>query len=486
MKRIFAFLPAALALGVLAAPSLADMTIKLKDGRTITLPVDPQDLNSVTFGPSAPNAGEPAGSSIAAIPSPPAAPAPLAPASQAGSGAGLPSVSGIPATPARPRSSGRVLQVGPSRELKTPSAAAAIAQNGDTIAIDAVNYVGDVAVWKADDLVIRGIGGRAHIEADGEAAQGKAIWVTAGKNTDIENIEFSGAKVGDGNGAGIRAEGANLTIFSCYFHDNQEGILAGDNPESDIVIDSSAFVRNGTDTGKVHGIYINHVRTLLVRGSVFEGTSVGHHIKSRAEIDYILYNRILDLADGTASYSIDLSNGGRGYIIGNVIEKGPKAQNYNFIAMAMEGPTNSFQELYVIGNTMVLDRSSGVFVHSRSPGPVLVADNILSGPGDPLQGSGKLIHNVIANPSGSKPGYLDDNGGGGNIVVRDAGFVDPAKYDYHLKPGSPAIGAGVDPGQAEGVKLLPDYQNLYPLGTEPRPPAMPPDDGAYRFASAAR
>ncbi|HEV8015238.1 MAG TPA: right-handed parallel beta-helix repeat-containing protein [Stellaceae bacterium] len=476
-----------LALGtVLAGPTLADMTVHLKDGRSFTLPVDPQDIDSLSFSGATAGAG-----TTAPLPPLPAAPTSsvtnivppvpgIAPPAAAAAMA-LPPAMASPGT--QPKASGRVLRVGPTRDIRTIHDAAAQAKDGDTIEIDAGTYTGDVATWHASNLTIRGMGGRPHLVADGEAAEGKAIWVTAGNNIRIENIEFSGATVPDNNGAGIRAEGANLTVFNCYFHDNQEGILTSDDPTSDIVIDASAFVHNGTQSGQTHGIYIGHIRTLFVRGSVFQGTTIGHHIKTRADNDYILYNRILDFADGTASYSVDMSNGGRGYIIGNVIEKGPKADNFTFIAMAMEGPSLSAQELYVVGNTMVLDRSSGIFVHSRSPGMAVVADNIMVGPGIALQGNGRLINNVIA--GGSSSG-LDANGGGGNKVVRDIGFVDPARGDYHLKPGSPAIGAGVDMQQVNGFKLMPDYQNLYPLGVEPRPASNPPDDGAYRFISAAR
>src|SRR6185437_8917179 len=137
------------------------------------------------------------------------------------------------------------------------------------------------------------------------------------------NIELSGCKVRDGNGAGIRAEGAGLTLVGMYIHDNEDGILSAPNPDSDIVIENSEFRHNGTTSGSTHGIYIGVVRNLVVRGSYFHDTVTGHHIKTRAQANYILYNRIFDYANGTASYSIDFSNGGRSYAIGNIIEKGP-------------------------------------------------------------------------------------------------------------------------------------------------------------------
>ena len=106
-----------------------------------------------------------------------------------------------------------VIRVGPEkRSPAPPSAAAKIARDGDVIEIDAGSYDGDAASWTQNGLTIRGVGGRAHLRAAGAHAEGKAIWVIKGANTTIENVEFSGAVVTDGNGAGIRQEGANLTV----------------------------------------------------------------------------------------------------------------------------------------------------------------------------------------------------------------------------------------------------------------------------------
>jgi hypothetical protein len=127
---------------------------------------------------------------------------------------------------ADPRETGReqqlvsVLRVGAQRQLERPSAAAQIARDGDTIEIDAGTYPGDAAVWRANRLTIRGVGGRAHLRADGAEAEGKGIWVIKGNDTTIESVEFSGAKVPDKNGAGIRQEGSGLTVRNCHFHDN--------------------------------------------------------------------------------------------------------------------------------------------------------------------------------------------------------------------------------------------------------------------------
>jgi hypothetical protein len=52
-------------------------------------------------------------------------------------------------------SRGDTLKVGPSQTYKTPSAAAAVAKNGDHIQIEPGQYF-DCAVWRADNLVIEG------------------------------------------------------------------------------------------------------------------------------------------------------------------------------------------------------------------------------------------------------------------------------------------------------------------------------------------
>jgi hypothetical protein len=494
MRGIFASLLilSVIAFGVQYAA--ADMVVKLKNGQVITLPVSPQDIDSVTFtaphaahAAAAPATPAPAAASTAmAAPTPAPMPAPSPVPALASASPAIPGAAAIPSqtlamsplAPSHP--SGRVLHVGPGQDLKLPSQAAQAAQDGDVIEIDAGDYRGDVAVWKANDLVIRGVNGRPHLDADGSAAQGKAIWVTAGKDIRIENVEMSGCHVGDGNGAAIRAEGAGLVLSKVYIHDNEDGILTTDNGDSDVVIENSEFAHNGTTSGSTHGVYIGHVRSFTLRGSYFHDTETGHHVKTRALANYILYNRILDGPNGDASYSIDMSNGGRSYVIGNIIEKGPKAENFTLIAYAMEGPTNPVQELYVVGNTMIIDRSNGIFIRSRGPNPAFVADNVFAGPGELMTGSAKFVNNVLGNNAHAD---TDPNSGGGqgNRTVADLRFADPTRYDYHLLPGSAAIGAGADPGDGAGFKLMPVYEPLTPLGFATRPVGGALDAGALSF-----
>ena len=72
---------------------------------------------------------------------------------------------------------GRLLAVGRGRAYSVPSKAAKDARDGDIIEIQAGTYRGEVAVWRANNLVIRGVGGRVVLDAAGQSARGKAIWL---------------------------------------------------------------------------------------------------------------------------------------------------------------------------------------------------------------------------------------------------------------------------------------------------------------------
>jgi len=361
------------------------------------------------------------------------------------------------ADPAKPR----VLRVGPERDLKTPSAAAKIARNGDIIEIDAGTYAGDAAVWRAQHLTIRGVGGRAHLRADGAEAEGKGIWVVKGNDTTIEAIEFSGAKVSDENGAGIRLEGANLTVRDCYFHDNENGILTGANPASDVLVEHSEFARNGAGDGMSHNMYIGKVRSFTLRFSYVHHAQAGHDVKSRAARNTVTYNRIMDEHDGKSSYSVEFPNGGLSFLIGNLIQQGPQGENYTIVSYGTEGLQHPQNEFYMVNNTVVNDRPEGgrfVFV---KPGSIAkIVNNVFSGPGEVLNG-----------PAEQR----------GNVSVRRSDLVDADNFDYRLRPRAAAIGRAVDPGSAHGVALRPAFEYVHKAQSRARVNSDKLDAGALAY-----
>jgi len=288
---------------------------------------------------------------------------------------------------------GRILRVGPHRALHTPSAAAAIARDGDRVRIDAGDYR-DCAVWRQSDLFIEGVGGRARVHD--VVCANQAIWLITGSRIAIRNIDFAGAHSRTNNGAGIKFVGRTLSVASCSFVGNENGILIGPDPQSRILIAGSLFRDNGRcEPYCAHGVYASRVARLTVVDSVFLHQRTAHHIKSRARFTEIVGNRIADGADGTASYSIDLPNGGTALIRDNDIEKGPRSENLKaMIAIGAEGETNPPGDgIRIVGNRLRNDNPlADAFVRNfGTRDDVVLSGNRFFGPGSPLAGPGRVL-----------------------------------------------------------------------------------------------
>jgi hypothetical protein len=163
--------------------------------------------------------------------------------------------------------------------------------------------------------------------------------------------------VPDSNGAAIRYEGGSLSLSNDYFHDNQEGLLGAADPNGSIAIDNSEFAANGDGSGSTHNIYVGAIASFSLTNSYIHDAIVGHEVKSRAASNTITGNRIFDNG-GSASYSIDLPNGGNATISGNTIEQGAHTQNPAIFAWGEEGNTNGGM-MFITGNTIVNDDPSG-------------------------------------------------------------------------------------------------------------------------------
>ena len=283
------------------------------------------------------------------------------------------------------------LTVGPSETLKTPADAARMAKPGDTVLIAPGTYRSCV-VWQTDQLTIRGLG--AGPVFDGVVCQGKAIFVVHANDITLENLRFENATAPDGNGAGIRAEGKNLTVKNCVFTRNQDGILSSADPTSALLVTNSTFDGNGAclPGGCAHGIYAGHIGRLRVENSTFTDTQHGHSIKSRAARSEILNNHIIDGPTATASYLIDVPNGGTVLIKGNVLEKGANSENRaTAISIGAEGHLQPSDEVLIQDNTLTNDGGPTVFVRNAGTTPVQLVGNRFKGHAvTPLIGPGRV------------------------------------------------------------------------------------------------
>ncbi|HEX3484745.1 MAG TPA: FG-GAP-like repeat-containing protein [Micropepsaceae bacterium] len=256
-----------------------------------------------------------------------------------------------------------VLTVGTNQQFSTLGAAIGASHDGDTIYVQAGTYTNDFSDINTKISIV-GVGGLAHFVAAQEPSNGKGILVT---NTDvsIDHLEFSGVAVSDGNGAGIRYQGGALTITNSYFHDNQDGILGNSAAGGTVVIDHSEFGHNGAGDGYTHNLYINNIASLQISNSYIHDAVVGHEIKSRAIVTTLTNNRIDD-GNGTASYSVDLPNGGNATLQNNFIQQGPNTQNPSIVAYSEESAPMAGSQLTVSGNTIMNQAGSVLGVWNPS------------------------------------------------------------------------------------------------------------------------
>lgn len=345
--------------------------------------------------------------------------------------------------------------------------AARQARDGDTIEVFPGTYRGDVAVLLQRKLTIRGLGQRPVFIANGRVAEGKAIWVIRNGDISIDNIEFRGAMAPHHNGAGLRFEQGQLTVTRCAFFDNEIGILTGNTPESELLIQDSEFGHAPRTPGALHHLlYVGRIARFSVSGSRFQDGYLGHLIKSRARESVITYNLIADGPGGQASYEVDLPNGGSARIIGNVIQQSAGTNNPVVVSFGAEGQPWSNSALAMSHNTLVSDTLPGAWFlrvwSERLPAntPVHVLNNLSVGAG--------LL-------SLAAPGHFE-----GNYPALANMLIDIDGLDFRLGAHSLLRGLGVSPHLDDGTDLSPQAEFTLPVGKRPLPASAAWTPGAFQ------
>jgi Right handed beta helix region len=284
------------------------------------------------------------------------------------------------------------LRVGPGETYRTPSAAAAVAGDGDHIEIAPGRYV-DCAVWRADNLVIEG--DRPGVVIADKSCLGKGLFVVEGNNTTVRNLTLAHARVPSMNGSGIRLDHGNLTVDGVRFIENEMGILGGF-PGATVTVRNSLFKDNFKGGHRCvswcdHAVYIGRADLLRVENSRFSGTRQGHSIKSRARRTEVIGCTIADGPTGTSSYLIDAPNGGALVVRNNTLEKGPRSENHKAaIAIGEEGVTHPTPEIAIADNSFRNDdrQYPVAFVWNVTGTPARLNGNKLDGPVVVLVGEG--------------------------------------------------------------------------------------------------
>ncbi len=288
--------------------------------------------------------------------------------------------------------SGATLSAGPGKRYATPSAAIAEAEPGDTVAIYPGQYF-DCAVVTVPRLTIEGVGDAASVVLTDKTCQGKALLVIESPGVTVRNLTLTRARVPDQNGAGIRMEGGSLNVVGVRFINNQDGILTAPDPSWTLNVSDSLFERNGTcEQYCAHGIYAGDIGLVHIENSVFRATKEAHHIKSRALHTEVIHCTIEDGPTGTASYEIEVPNGGSLIARNNTIEKGPKATNTSAaIVIGSEGVSQPTPEITVEDNDFTNDLpQKTMFVRNLTATEAELKGNRLHGKVQALEGDGSV------------------------------------------------------------------------------------------------
>ena len=358
--------------------------------------------------------------------------------------------------------------VGPGERVTSITEAAQLARNGEVVEIRPGEYHGQPAVWTQDKLLIRGAaGGRPVMLADGRSAEGKAIWVVRGGRVDIDNIEFRGARVPTGNGAGIRFEGGQLVVRRSAFVDNENGILTANQPDMTLEVYDSRFGAAPQHAGMLHHLlYVGAIGRFVLEGSHFEQGYLGHLVKSRARENLIRYNQLVDGAGGRASYELEFPDGGVAHVIGNVIGQSAETDNPVLISYGAESARWPDNALFLAHNTLLNDARAGSYLkvwHEKFPGGVETW----------------LINNLSIGYGDVQPPPLGRFEGNKRAERRDLPD-DGSGQPLRLRRDSPLRGSVRLPGPAQGVDLLPTAEFFPPAGRRAIHPSSTLAPGAFQ------
>jgi hypothetical protein len=329
------------------------------------------------------------------------------------------------------------------------------AHDGDVVEIGPGDHAGLTAVVHQRRLTLRGVGARPPVlHAAGRHAEGKAILVLRDGDFTIEHLAFRGARVPDGNGAGIRFERGRLRLRGCHFHDNEMGLLTGNHAGSELRVEACAFgdaPRHGTVNH--HLLYVGRIARFELLGSCFGNGWRGHLVKSRALVNEVRYNRLVDgdRGEGGASYELEFPDGGLATVVGNLIVQGPQTQNDALVAFGAEAAPDDERAhaLVMVHNTLVNRAAQAarfLQLHAqrlRHLAPPLLLANVLAGAG-----------------AGGDPF------GAANVHLPQSPWSDAADEDF--KPPRQAAWRWRAPALPDPA-LRPRAQFELPLGTRPLP-----------------
>jgi hypothetical protein len=358
--------------------------------------------------------------------------------------------------------------VGPDGQPARLQEVLARAADGDVIELLPGQYGPLNLVLENRRLTLRGLGDpRPVIDGGGRMGEARALIHVRGGEVLLENLELRGARSGNAQGAGVLLQGGRLTVRRLRLRDHEQGLMALNDPDSELVVEDSEFgMAPRVEGGLHHLLNVGRIARLQVSGSRFQQGFEGHLIKSRAAVTDIRHNLIHDGPRGGVSYEIELPLGGEATIIGNVIGQGRETQNPVMVAYGSEGSAWPRNRLVLSHNTFLnYKRLPAWFL--RTWRDRLPADTEIVAVNNLLVGGGVF--------SLGNRGHFE-----GNRHVRFSALRDAETYAFELDPSASARRQGVDPRSVRGLDLAPRGEFIWPVGVEPLPPRERWSPGAFQ------
>ena len=299
--------------------------------------------------------------------------------SGAGGAPALPALPPMPTPSAiAPGSSGRVIRVGPSRALKTLSAAIPTAAAGDKIQLDASTYTDTPSAWSVPLLI--DLGGATFNAAGKTAAlaHGMALLCPAADSI-IQNGTITNVAMDQRQGqltSAIRPDAGcgYLTINNMMLTNNQCGVGHGGFPCVIAVLDSN-ISGNGlkANTGALtHNLYVGaECRRLMLTNVISNGSNEAHAIKYRGP-ELIVNGGTFASASGKP---FDLPNGATVpfKITGATILKGAGDLDHGILAFGEEGTENGLAGGVIRGGSIQADCDNPAI---SGPGGVITVSGV--------------------------------------------------------------------------------------------------------------
>jgi hypothetical protein len=295
------------------------------------------------------------------------------------------------------------LEVGPGRPFAQPSAAAAVAQPGDTVSIAAGEYF-DCAIWRADNLTIAAAPGEGVVTITDKACAGKAAFVIEGNGVTVRNLGFARIRVPDDNGAGIRADGRDLTVQDSRFVNSQFGILAASPGGGFLRIVGCSFSEQGSSLlGRVnYAVRATGYALLRIEHSSFAKARGGGHVSAAVGRTELVDDRLAD-EGGHMQGPLVTVDGGALLLEGNTVDLAAGAA-------ARPGAVLAIGEATVIavhGNTLRDAGSGGVPLLRNWAGiDVAAHDNTVPAGTEAVTDSGVTYHRLRAAAADMRDGLL--------------------------------------------------------------------------------